>query len=58
MNKTKNVPMVIRIPETLYNLIDYLASMNKLTPGRYVSNIVINFFDGKISQIVKEYEEE
>lgn len=58
MNKIKNVPLVIRIPESLYNLIDYLASMNKLTPGRYVSNIVVNFFDGKISQIVKEYEEE
>lgn len=58
MNKIKNVPLVIRIPESLYNLIDYLASLNKLPPGRYVSNIVINFFDGKISQIVKGYEDE
>lgn len=54
MNKIKNVPLVIRIPENLYNLIDYLASMNKLTPGRYASNIIINFFNGKIDQLRKE----
>lgn len=54
MNKIKNVPLVIRIPENLYDLIDYLASMNKLTPGRYVSNIIINFFNGKIDQLTRE----
>jgi hypothetical protein len=54
LNKIKNVPLVIRIPESLYNLIDYLAGMNKLTPGRYVSNIIINFFNGKIDQLSKE----
>lgn len=54
MNKIKNVPLVIRIPENLYELIDYLAGMNKLTAGRYVSNIIINFFNGKIDQLTRE----
>lgn len=58
MNKIKNVPLVVRIPQNLYSLIECLARMNNLTPGRFAANILIDFFNNKLTQVKERYEGE